>query len=109
MVVEHRLKRFPTAIEQFHLQDGPTTAAVPLEPEGVLTIGQEAVAIEADANSPACIAVTEVLQGRIPEQPVEQQRLMIDLLCVEIGYQPGLIGLGLGPFKPLPLMKLPLQ
>ena len=109
VVVEHRLKGVPTAIEQFHLQDGSTTAAVPLEPESVLTIGQEAVAIQADANPPACIAVPEVLQGRIPEHPVEQQRLMIDLLCVEIGNQPGLIGPGLGPFKPLPLMKLPLQ
>ena len=95
LVVEDRLKRFPAAIEQFHLKRGPAIAATPFEPEGVLTISQEAVAIQADANSPLRVTISEVLKRRVPEQPVDQQRLMIDLVCDRIGYQPWLIGLGL--------------
>ena len=74
-----------------------------------MTIGNEAVAIEADAHSPLRIAISEVLKRCIPEQPVEQQRLTIGLFCDRIGHQPRLIGLGLGPLQLLPLMKLPLH
>ena len=108
-IVEGWLQRLTAAVEQLHLHQGATVAAASLEPESILMVHQEAVSIQADPHPPACITIPQVLQWCVPELPVEQQRLTIDVSHHRIGDQPGFVLRRLRAFKALPLVQSPLQ
>ena len=108
-VVEHRLQRLSPGVQQLQLQRGSAFAALPPEPHGIQVIGQEAVSIKGDPDSPACIALLEILQRCIPEQPIQKQWLLIRTLCHGNRDQPWFVAPWLGSFQALPLMQLPMQ
>ena len=72
-------------------------------------VHQKAVAIEADAQPPAAIAIAQVLQGRIPDQPIQQQGLPALTAAGGNRHEPGGIRFGLGARQLLPEVPTPLD
>ena len=107
-VVEHGLQGFPLGIEQLHLHRA-AAAARTLQPQRILMVHKKAVAIEADAQPPAAIAIAQVLQRRIPDQPIQQQRLPVLTPAGGNRHEPGGIRFGLGARQFLPEVPAPLD
>jgi hypothetical protein len=70
-----RVQRLAPGIHQLQQKRVPAGAQA-AQPKRFLVIQQEHVAVEADPQSPAVVAITQVLKGRIQQDPVERQWLM---------------------------------
>ena len=90
-IVEDRGDRLPPSIQQLHLQRRPLTSVAPFQPQSRLVVNEKAVSVQTDAEAPALIAIPQVLQGSIPEQPVHQKRLVAGFCCAPDRYQPGIV------------------
>ena len=73
MIVKDGSDRLAQAVEQFHLHL-LVPAALATNPESLLAIHEEAVAVEGESQTPARIPCAQVLERCIPDEPVEQQR-----------------------------------
>ena len=113
LIVEGRIDRITQAVEQLHLHGvclqgvGRIRAALS-QPNRILTIHQEAVAVQGQPQSPAPIAIAQVLERSVPNQPVEQEGVAAPKLSGTDHHQPGGIALWLGAFEFLQLMQPPL-
>ena len=77
------------------------------QPDRFLLVNQHAVAVKAQTQFPALVAVPQVLEWGIPDQPVEQQRLAAAPARRNNGNQPGSVRTRLGSSEGLPAVQRP--
>ena len=104
-IVENRVDRFAPAIQQLHLQRRPFPSVAAFQPQSLLMVNEKAVSVETDTKAPALVAIPKVLQRRVPEQPVHQNRLVAGPRRSSDRHQPRFIGIRLCGGKPLPEMQ----
>ena len=80
-----------------------------MQPQRVLAVEKNAVAVDAQAQSPASVSIAQVLQRCVPDQPVEQQRVIAPKFGGTDHHQPGGVRGGLGSRQGLQLVQPPLQ
>ena len=106
-VVEHRCDGFAQPIQEFHLDAQSSFCWGAFQPDGLLLVDQNTVAIQAQPQLPALVTLPQVLQGGIPNQPVQQQGLAAAPGRGSNGNKPRGVLIRLGPRQWLPAVQLP--
>ena len=78
--VEGWVERTPLTIEQFQLQ-AVAAASPTAQPQGHVLVDDKAVAVDAHPQTPAAVIGSQVLQGGIEQDPVEQDRFTSTQIC----------------------------
>ena len=101
-VVEFRRDRLAHSVQELHLHQVSTAGGIPLQPKCFLVIHQKTVSINAESQPPATVTITQVLEGSIPNKPIQKQWLQGWICRIRHRNKPWRVAAWLRPFHALP-------